>query len=161
VTAVLLRPASWTTRAACDGMARPDWDPWSGDQPELLEVARQVCGSCPVQDRCLDEALARGEAYGVFGGLSPGERADVARLRGLPRASPAGRWAHGTSSGYKAHGCRCPSCSDAHTRDVARWRNRPATSRAQLLVSVLDRPVGRGTHRAFPGQLVLDLGALL
>lgn len=161
MTAVLLRPPSWTTRAACDGMARPDWDPWSGDQPELLDAARKVCGTCPVLDACLDAALSRGEAYGVYGGLTPGERADVARLRGLPRPAAAGRWQHGTNSGYAAHGCRCPACSTAHTRAVARWRTRPATTRPTLLVSVLDRPAGTGRHRAWPGQLALDLGALL
>lgn len=160
MTAVLLRPADWTRNAACDGL---DPAPWDGDRPDLLPLARQVCARCPVADACLDDAITMGEAYMVRGGLTPAERNDVARLRGAPKASPAGRWQHGTPSGYKAHGCRCDRCEAAHARDVTAWRARrrlaPATTRETFVV--LTHRVGRGTRAAFPGQLALDLGVLL
>jgi WhiB family redox-sensing transcriptional regulator len=36
--------------------------------------ARKVCGNCPVRSECLDYALATGERFGVWGGLSEDER---------------------------------------------------------------------------------------
>ncbi|WP_303396062.1 MULTISPECIES: WhiB family transcriptional regulator [unclassified Rhodococcus (in: high G+C Gram-positive bacteria)] len=42
---------------------------------ELLEIqAKRICSRCPVRRRCLDYAIASGEPYGVWGGLSASER---------------------------------------------------------------------------------------
>ncbi len=53
-----------------------------------LEIARAkaICRSCPLSAACLDNALARGEAYGVWGGtlLIDGEPVRFARRRGRP-----------------------------------------------------------------------------
>ena len=37
-------------------------------------AAKAVCAGCPVRRECLDHALTSGEPYGVWGGLSEGER---------------------------------------------------------------------------------------
>ena len=41
-------------------------------------AAKQLCARCPVIDQCLKHALSAKEPYGVWGGLTPAERADVA-----------------------------------------------------------------------------------
>jgi WhiB family redox-sensing transcriptional regulator len=55
-----------------------------------LEVARAkaVCRSCSLRVQCLDQALTRNEAYGVWGGvlLIDGVPARFARRRGRPPA---------------------------------------------------------------------------
>jgi len=48
-----------------------------------VREAKAVCAGCPVRAQCLEHALAHGERYGVWGGLSERERrrlkqADVA-----------------------------------------------------------------------------------
>jgi len=40
-------------------------------------AAKAVCASCPVRRECLDHALESGEPYGVWGGLSEGEREEL------------------------------------------------------------------------------------
>lgn len=37
--------------------------------------ARRVCASCEVRQRCLDDALRRRDEHGIWGGLTPDERA--------------------------------------------------------------------------------------
>lgn len=36
--------------------------------------AKRICADCPVRSECLLDALDRGEEFGVWGGLSRGER---------------------------------------------------------------------------------------
>ncbi len=36
--------------------------------------AKAICGSCPVRQACLDEALRRREPFGIWGGLTEQER---------------------------------------------------------------------------------------
>lgn len=36
--------------------------------------AKAVCASCQVREECLDHALAQGERYGIWGGLTDIER---------------------------------------------------------------------------------------
>lgn len=149
MTAVL---PSWQTSALC----RTELDPeaWFSDNPVLVGMAKAVCGRCPVSARCGAEAIDRGEEWGVFGGLSREDRLTLGMV--IPDA-----W-HGTPAGVKAHGCDCGPCRTAHARDVAAWRSRrrwAATDRGVLVpIRTLDRPKGRGLHRAFPNQLFLDLG---
>ena len=67
---------AWSTRAACldypPDVFFPD-KPGPGNTAE----ARQVCGGCPVQVECLADALARGENYGVWGGLTEDQRKEL------------------------------------------------------------------------------------
>lgn len=38
------------------------------------QQAKAVCASCTVRAQCLDQALERGERYGIWGGLTDLER---------------------------------------------------------------------------------------
>jgi WhiB family redox-sensing transcriptional regulator len=48
--------------------------------------AKEFCRSCPVIAQCRAHALAVGEPYGIWGGLSEGER-DALLKRGLRRTA--------------------------------------------------------------------------
>jgi WhiB family transcriptional regulator, redox-sensing transcriptional regulator len=73
----------WQQAAACKDIPDPDlFFPGKGEDGE---AAKQVCAGCPVLGECLAFALATMPApdrdHGVYGGLTPAERA---RLRGGP-----------------------------------------------------------------------------
>lgn len=73
---------SWHALAACTGM------PWAlffpGDEADChdrIQAAKKVCGACPVQRECLDDAMAwelSSARVGVRGGLSAAERQRLA-----------------------------------------------------------------------------------
>ncbi|MDQ4445404.1 WhiB family transcriptional regulator [Bifidobacterium longum] len=46
---------------------------------DVNEIAKQACLSCPVRAECLRQALETGEQYGIWGGMTPEERRDLAR----------------------------------------------------------------------------------
>jgi WhiB family redox-sensing transcriptional regulator len=73
----------WQYEAACQ--EAPDPDVFFPGKSESGEAAKQVCAGCPVTAECLEFALATMPAadrdHGVYGGLTPAERA---RLRGGP-----------------------------------------------------------------------------
>ena len=50
------------------------------------ENAKRICASCPVLERCREHALNAQEAYGVWGGLTEAERAEIIHLS-QPKAS--------------------------------------------------------------------------
>lgn len=54
------------------------WWPERGDAPGLMEQAVAGCGPCGVVAECRAYAIAAGERYGVWGGLSPAGRRRVA-----------------------------------------------------------------------------------
>ena len=65
--------------------------------------AVEVCHRCPVRSRCLDQALEAGETLGVWGGLTPAQRAalpvaDVVPIRRGDR-QPVGAVARRTLAG--------------------------------------------------------------
>jgi WhiB family transcriptional regulator, redox-sensing transcriptional regulator len=84
-TLVLPRGAEvgWQQDAACKDV--PDPDVFFPGKGEDAEAAKQICAGCPVLGECLEFALATMRAadrdHGVYGGLTPTERA---RLRGGP-----------------------------------------------------------------------------
>jgi WhiB family redox-sensing transcriptional regulator len=86
----LPRPEHWSRNGACLG-ADPDLFHPEGDAGTVLLLtaeAKTYCARCQVQERCLTEALARGEPYGVFGGLDEKERrATLRRERERTRAA--------------------------------------------------------------------------
>ncbi|MET0423629.1 MAG: WhiB family transcriptional regulator [Actinoplanes sp.] len=44
------------------------------DKPEQVPVAKRVCAPCPFRRSCADWALQTGQLYGVWGGVTAGER---------------------------------------------------------------------------------------
>ena len=61
----------WADRANCAGC---DPDLFFPDRGASLAEAKAVCAGCVVRDECLEYALAAGERFGVWGGLSERER---------------------------------------------------------------------------------------
>ncbi|RNG31101.1 WhiB family transcriptional regulator [Streptomyces botrytidirepellens] len=55
--------------------------------PALLQIeeAKAVCRGCPLMDSCLQGALERGEAFGVWGAMSEDERHAIRRRRARNR----------------------------------------------------------------------------
>ena len=47
--------------------------------------AKEVCRGCVVREDCLEYALANGEKFGIWGGLSERERRKIRRRRALER----------------------------------------------------------------------------
>lgn len=64
----------WQEEAACRNMDVELFYPGSYEPSPELRRALATCSRCPVQERCLEEAEARGERYGVWGGTLPEQR---------------------------------------------------------------------------------------
>ena len=63
-----------------------DPDLWFADSPAELELAKSMCGECPLRLECLAGAVERAEPWGVWGGEIFERGAIVARKR--PRGRP-------------------------------------------------------------------------
>lgn len=74
---------TWHEHAACID-APSDWFfPPDRAGPYAYGLARRVCEGCPVRDECLDDSLAHDDRAGMFGGLTPRERARERARRGM------------------------------------------------------------------------------
>lgn len=76
---------TWQDSAECRGENLALFFGPDGErQPEREvreEIAKEICGWCPVRTQCLDYAVSRPEKYGVYGGLNEEERAAERRRR--------------------------------------------------------------------------------
>lgn len=61
-------------------------DLWFAELPHEVELAKELCGGCPIRSACLAEALRREEPWGVWGGQLVLQGRVVARKR--PRGRP-------------------------------------------------------------------------
>jgi WhiB family redox-sensing transcriptional regulator len=97
---VKMLPATgeWSRRALCIGMDPNIWQPRVQDEAGCAE-AKAVCGRCPVQEECLEYALAYYPA-GVWGGTS---EADRRRIRAKRRRGAVQTASNGSPA-------RCPGC---------------------------------------------------
>jgi WhiB family redox-sensing transcriptional regulator len=66
-----------------------DPDLFFAESPADVETAKALCVACPLRTRCLSEALARREPWGVWGGelVVQGVVVPRKRPRGRPRKS--------------------------------------------------------------------------
>lgn len=80
------RPA--TQRVAPDTLPCRNYDPdlWFSESPAELDLAKSLCGDCPLRLECLAGAVERQEPWGVWGGEIFERGAVVARKR--PRGRP-------------------------------------------------------------------------
>jgi len=77
----LLEHEDWYRDALCAQSVAADQaelEDWHGDGTEL---GRTICSRCPVQEQCLDTAIARREKHDIWGGLTPDERKKLRRDR--------------------------------------------------------------------------------
>jgi WhiB family redox-sensing transcriptional regulator len=72
---------------------RFDPDLWFADSPAELELAKSLCGDCPVRVECLAGAVQRAEPWGVWGGeiFERGAVVPRKRPRGRPRKEDVAR----------------------------------------------------------------------
>lgn len=68
----------WMTAAACTSTDPEIFFPTTGS-PGLR--AYQICGGCPVRQRCADYADATHATFGIWGGLNTEQRYRRARRR--------------------------------------------------------------------------------
>jgi WhiB family transcriptional regulator, redox-sensing transcriptional regulator len=74
----------WKSRANCMGV---DPDLFFPERGMSTREAKEVCRGCVVREDCLEYALANGEKFGIWGGLSERERRRIRRARALVRRS--------------------------------------------------------------------------
>lgn len=68
----------WLRYAACRDVDTSVFFPGVGQN---AVHAKAICGQCPCRRACLDYALANGDKFGVFGGLSETERRRLRKVR--------------------------------------------------------------------------------
>ena len=75
----------WQLQAVCRGMDSEVFFHPEGQRgaarTDREQRAKAICATCPVMQQCRDHALAVREPYGVWGGLTEDERAEVLRGR--------------------------------------------------------------------------------
>ena len=77
---------AWQSRANCMGV---DPELFFPERGASTREAKEVCRGCVVRSDCLEYALANGEKFGIWGGLSERERRKVRRSRALARRTGA------------------------------------------------------------------------
>ena len=73
---------SWQAQANCMGV---DPDLFFPERGASTREAKEVCRGCVVREDCLEFALANGEKFGIWGGMSERERRRLRRARALER----------------------------------------------------------------------------
>jgi WhiB family redox-sensing transcriptional regulator len=68
----------WQEKANCLGL---DTDLFFPERGQLTLGARKVCDNCEVRTQCLEFAIAHGERWGTWGGLSETQRREFKRGR--------------------------------------------------------------------------------
>lgn len=74
------RVLDWQGQAVC---AQTDPEAFFPEKGGTANPAKQICDDCPVQQQCLDYALANDEPHGIWGGLSDRQRRAEKRRRQL------------------------------------------------------------------------------
>ena len=85
---LILQPVDrkWQGQANCMGV---DPDLFFPERGASTREAKEVCRGCVVREDCLEYALANGEKFGIWGGLSERERRKIRRRRAMERRTGA------------------------------------------------------------------------
>ena len=75
---VLSAERAWQDQANCLDV---DPDLFFPERGASTREAKEVCKGCIVREDCLEYALANGEKFGIWGGLSERERRKLRRQR--------------------------------------------------------------------------------
>lgn len=70
---------AWMDLAACRSQHRDAFYPPPLGETKYARLIRErtaktVCAGCPVREQCLRHAITNDERYGIWGGLTDGER---------------------------------------------------------------------------------------
>jgi WhiB family transcriptional regulator, redox-sensing transcriptional regulator len=110
----------WQSNAACRDVPDPDiFFPEKGKNGDDAKHAKQICAACPVAAQCLEYAFAirQGYDYGIYGGLTAGERARLLLSRSRDGRSRRGR---GSSANQQAARLRADPGQARAALDLAR-----------------------------------------
>ena len=123
---------TWQGRANCMGV---DPDLFFPERGASTREAKEVCRGCVVREDCLEYALANGEKFGIWGGLSERERRRLRRQRPDParRASTVRSGSRSTCS-HLSRGVASTTAAGAKPTSSARVTQTP-TSRARRSTS--------------------------
>ena len=80
-------PGAWISRAAC---ANEPTDLFFPEDGEGTELAKAICGGCPVRAECIGYAVAIPSLDGIWGGLTRQERFRLRQSRNCRHAAPNG-----------------------------------------------------------------------
>ena len=75
---------TWQRQANCMGV---DPDLFFPERGASTREAKEVCRGCVVRQDCLEFAIANGEKFGIWGGMSERERRRVRRARVMAHAA--------------------------------------------------------------------------
>ena len=89
----------WQDYANCLGV---DPDLFFPERGASTREAKEVCKGCVVREDCLEYALANGEKFGIWGGLSERESRRIRRQRALARRTALEGEAGGPATGTSA-----------------------------------------------------------
>jgi WhiB family redox-sensing transcriptional regulator len=78
---------SWRESARCREIG-PEFF-FAEHKGESMSEAKSVCSRCEVRDECLEFAISKSMAFGVWGGLSPKQRRDEQARRNRERRDAA------------------------------------------------------------------------
>ncbi|MFI9412390.1 WhiB family transcriptional regulator [Nocardia gamkensis] len=65
---------AWQMHATCRAYDVNDFYDTAQESRKML-AAKKICAGCPVLTHCRDHAVAANEPYGIWGGMTPRERA--------------------------------------------------------------------------------------
>lgn len=82
----LILDTTWQAYSNCLGV---DPDLFFPERGASTREAKEVCRGCVVREDCLEYALANGEKFGIWGGMSERERRRIRRQRALARQAAA------------------------------------------------------------------------
>lgn len=101
----------WMEEALCKRIDNSFWyPPVDSPTPEAYySIGRELCHRCPVWEECLE--TGKNEVWGMWGGLTPNERA----VRFSSFSKPSAVRPHGSWMRYR-QGCACSDCVDAHDK---------------------------------------------
>ncbi len=68
----------WQNEAACRLLPLEVFIP---PVEQEAEAAKAICSACTVREPCLEAAMAAGERFGIWGGLTTQERRSIAARR--------------------------------------------------------------------------------
>ncbi len=82
-----IEPKTWHDYANCLGV---DPDLFFPERGASTREAKEVCRGCEVREECLEFALANGEKFGIWGGMSERERRRIRRQRAIAQRESSG-----------------------------------------------------------------------
>lgn len=149
-TLQLAVPAGWTKDALC----LDNWEHYDASTNLKPGQAARLCFGCPVLAQCLEAAmteergLSAGSRYGIRGGLSPKERAELEFSGRECAQGHRGRWSsHPNTTKPVCLECKAEESRERYTPTVAEARSIQRVTclgcKAEMRTSNFARHLGR------------------